>query len=265
MYRKTYGFNLIEVLAAFYPEPWQRTVKKVFTLIELLCGLPAKATSRKRSATARVTRFTLIELLVVIAIIAILAALLLPALRQAKEVAYMSVCRSRLKQIMLAEIVYAGDQDGWFHIYGAVSGVSGPSWAQYLNNTGYITGGKDIFVCPSDKPFKFDDDWDNVYTLANKYSYNVPDNTTYMNIYKTPQPVETFPFIDSVNSSGTKQSRWANGNPGKPGAAVRHLNSAIMVMLDGHVDDKTAKELRELRNSGVYIGSHGNYTLWEAD
>src|SRR5438128_8105245 len=62
--------------------------------------------------------FTLIELLVVIAIIGILASLLLPALRSAKDHAYLATDLSNMRQILLAAHQFAGDNNDYIPFCG---------------------------------------------------------------------------------------------------------------------------------------------------
>ena len=58
--------------------------------------------------------FTLIELLVVIAIIAILMAILMPALRAARDQGKRIVCANNLKTMALANVLYSDEEDGWY-------------------------------------------------------------------------------------------------------------------------------------------------------
>jgi prepilin-type N-terminal cleavage/methylation domain-containing protein len=72
-------------------------------------------TMKKRSVknVKLIPGFTLVELLVVISIIAVLLAILMPSLSKAKESARSTVCKTHIKQIMLAASLWSQDHDGY--------------------------------------------------------------------------------------------------------------------------------------------------------
>jgi prepilin-type N-terminal cleavage/methylation domain-containing protein/prepilin-type processing-associated H-X9-DG protein len=164
--------------------------------------------------------FTLIELLVVIAIIAILAAILFPVFARAREKARQASCQSNLKQIMLADLMYAQDFEEVHTLadYGTYAWCTTEAGSPPVTTYGALhpyVKNKSMFQCPSKK------------TQAVGYCMNaafsgVPDAAMWA-------PSETISYLDSEDGSISIAA------PAAGDICARHNDGCNVAFGDGHV------------------------------
>lgn len=206
----------------------------------------------------------MIELLVVVAIIALLAAMLLPALKRAKENANGTKCMANLKQLGLAHLMYLADSNDYFVPYYDPDqwalGTHLRTWPGILSEGQHycpFRGG--IQICRS---LYGSDVWGdysiNEYAIHYGYNYlHIGSNTRYGGgLYPTARlsqiakPFETILMLDVYRLSGANGEprgeyiAYDAQSPPNAGQAIphaRHNGGANICWVDGHVSHVTFK------------------------
>ncbi len=206
-------------------------------------------------------RFTLIELLVVIAIIAILASMLLPALKQAREAANISLCTGNQKQVMTAFITYSNDNAGYIPLW--YNSVIKKTWSQSLMLNDYLPSYQDgkacVLSCPTlDPSSMFPGDMYTAYSyglFTNKKINPVPGTGTDTDNIRLSVINRTFPvLVDSVHSVGT-QKQWYHWHPTANNSGkvlhLRHRKHANAGFADGSVEKIGEEYPQQYRFRGI--------------
>lgn len=191
--------------------------------------------------------FTLIELLVVIGVIAILASLLLPALSRAKARASSIQCVNHLKQLGVATLIYADDNQHKVQVH--FPGEPGKTWGSALS-TNQNLAASNLFLCPSYPPKAFKDWW-RTYGIRrdppSEYASGEFDEILHVDQIRAPSVYLHLADTTSQGRGGFAAEQYFYFRViSENEVHARHLGSANGLFLDGHVESARRQQLEAL-------------------
>ena len=201
---------------------------------------------KNESSRANRRAFTLIELLVVIAIIAILAGLLLPTLAGAKSRASTAQCLSQMRQIGLATILFADDNEGELpRSSHSALGYGQLPWGYalvtYVRGTPFVRADSvwtnlfnTLYRCPKDT--RRTTDWSYGKNVYPELSASETGGPTWSRLEQMPNPSATVLYAEKAGGSMADHIMahfWGDG--GQPEVdRNRHQLKSNYTFCDGH-------------------------------
>jgi len=175
----------------------------------------------------KIRGFTLVELLVVIAIIAILMAILIPALRAARDQAKRIHCVSNVKTLSLAWFMYKDDNDdklvgGHIGTGNWVLSPSGDSVEQKKDAIRkgalfpYVGNTVDVYRCPADRRIKDPGQWAfRSFSIAGGANGESSSGSVQARKYSDiKRPSTKYIFLEEIDPRGYNIGSWImNFNP----------------------------------------------------
>ncbi len=234
---------------------------------------------------------TLLELLVVVGAIALLLGLMLPGLGRARDQAKSAVCRSNIRQLALANAMYAQDSGGMY-VAGAAEiakenrqrwhGARDKKNEAFDSSRGplaaYLGVDATVRACPTfapDKPgfesgnggYGYNNAYIGVQTVVDsKGKTVVATDLAGARVHHVKRPADTLMFADSAFLDGSP-IEYSFAEPrfhaesqtrADPSIHFRHVALANITWCDGHV---SAEHRTHTQSSGLYEGDPSRYDI----